>query len=130
MVGDLIKVITNQGTVFGGFVHVVESLDVGLHFHTSFPNTPGQLYDVDFSLCRVPLRRMHQALKMTVPMERLLFPTIKTLATVAPPPTSVEEEVRSSLYNTNIADNAAQLKAVASVMLQPPGSAPFVVFGP
>ena len=128
MIGDLIKVITHQGKVFGGYVHVVESLDVGLHLHSSFPNAPGQVYDIDFSLSLIPLQRMHQALKETVTIDRLTFPVGNMVTTTTQSPST--NDIRSALYNTNIANNGPQLQAVASIVSQPPGSVPFVVFGP
>ncbi|KDQ06473.1 hypothetical protein BOTBODRAFT_39565 [Botryobasidium botryosum FD-172 SS1] len=125
MIGDLIKVIT-PGKVYGGFVHVVEGLEVGLHLHSSFPKNSGQLYDIDFSLCRIPLRRMHQALGQEVALTQLLFPTSSaTDIQIAP-----TEQLKPLLYNSNIAINGPQLQAVASILAQPPGSAPFVIFGP
>ena len=131
MIGDLIKVITVHGKVHGGFVHVVEGLEVGLHFHTSFRQTRGETYDVDFSLCRLPLRRMHQALNQlnwNISLApRLLFPAINIVPSARLPST---EQFRMSLFNLRIQENHPQLQAVASIVSQPLGSVPFVVFGP
>ncbi|KDQ06711.1 hypothetical protein BOTBODRAFT_39424 [Botryobasidium botryosum FD-172 SS1] len=125
MIGDLIKAITSDGKVYGGFVHNVESLDVGLHFHTAFPGSR-QAHDVEFSLCRIPLRRMHQALDQDAPLGHLLFPTNENVSAGL----ASTDEVKPFLYNSAIANNEPQLQAVASILSQPSGSTPFIIFGP
>ncbi|KDQ06708.1 hypothetical protein BOTBODRAFT_244447 [Botryobasidium botryosum FD-172 SS1] len=128
MNGDVIKVISGTGTVYGGVVHVVEDLDVGLRFHGSFRNSPGQLFHIQFSLHRVPLRRMHQALSLPDHSSRLLFPTVEQVLRSAAP--SMDQFRSFPLYNRAIAGNLPQAQAVASIITQPTGSAPFIVFGP
>ncbi|KDQ06471.1 hypothetical protein BOTBODRAFT_121476 [Botryobasidium botryosum FD-172 SS1] len=122
MIGDLIIAVSSQGKPYGGYVHVVENLQVGLSFHSSFPGESGQLYDIEFSLCRIPLQRMHQALSQQTPLDRLLAPNHFFPASILPG--------QLTLYNTKIADNPPQHQAVTSIVSQPPGSTPFIVFGP
>lgn len=55
--------------------------------------------------------------------ERVLFPLGHHIAFTASEPTM-------RLYNPLIAANAPQLQAVKSIVGQPAGSLPFVVFGP
>ncbi|KDQ06713.1 hypothetical protein BOTBODRAFT_149590 [Botryobasidium botryosum FD-172 SS1] len=109
LVGDIIVAVSPQGRPYGGFVHVRESS-----------------YTTSSSLCRIPLRRMHYALNQPVSINRLLFPTT---ANILPMPTSTNQ-IATQLRNQRIANNPPQLQAVASITSQPPGSVPFVVFGP
>lgn len=56
--------------------------------------------------------------------ERLLFPTNSHLLIDQVPVLSLRIE------NPLIGQNAPQKQAVMSIVKQPPGSAPFVIFGP
>ncbi|KDQ06712.1 hypothetical protein BOTBODRAFT_39425 [Botryobasidium botryosum FD-172 SS1] len=125
LVGDPIVVISPQGKPYGGFVHVIDNLEVGLDFHHSFPERK-QLYSVEFSLCRIPLQRMHQALDQPAPSNRLLFPTAANIL----PMQAAPSQLAAQLKNRKIANNPPQLQAVTSILSQPPGSVPFIVFGP
>jgi len=58
---------------------------------------------------------------------RILFPTREHFGAVACPSIL---RVQRAVYNPNIASNAAQLQAIASILGLPAGSPPFCVFGP
>lgn len=116
-----------QGHWFEGGVHVLHQEEVGLRLHGSFPGNAGQRYNVRFKLNRIPMRRQHQAMDSAFSQERVLFPTKPHL----PPglyPSPAEKRLK--LFNPLLAANIPQLQAVISVVSQPAGSVPFVIFGP
>jgi len=130
LVGDRILVQpmdADPGKWFEGCVHKVKQREVGMKFNGSFRPPPSQRFRVRFKLNRIPLRRQHQALDTALHPERLLFPTsTQILATVIPSTIGIFR----SIYNPLIAGNPAQLQAVTSITKLPPGSAPFIIFGP
>ncbi|KAJ7249435.1 RNA helicase [Mycena rebaudengoi] len=71
----------------------------------------GTKFDVRFTLNRLPHRRMHQALINSFKPRQILFPGITPV-------------------NRQIAEDPEQLETVAAILHQPPGSVPFIVFGP
>ncbi|KAA1476102.1 P-loop containing nucleoside triphosphate hydrolase protein [Dentipellis sp. KUC8613] len=128
LVGDRILVQrqgVDTGKWFEGHVHFVRQMEVGLRFHGSFP-VPGlsQQHHVRFKLNRIPVRRQHQALDTAFISERILFPTEAHL------PTSTLAARRIAPFDRNIATNINQMKAVVAMMSLPPGSPPFLLFGP
>lgn len=130
ILGDKIRVRVHgrEGKWYAGYVHKVEMVTVQLRFHHGFTAVRGQLFDVRFTLGRTPLRRMHQALAVAWNPERILFPD-ETHITEGATPT--EDDLGGvSLYNRRLENNPQQKLAVTSVLCQPPGSVPFVIFGP
>ncbi|KAG6846754.1 hypothetical protein H0H93_012093 [Arthromyces matolae] len=129
LVGDRILVQakeSSQGHWYEGGVHAVRKEEVTLRFNQSFKrSSTGQLYNVRFKLNRYPIRRQHQALDAAFSEERVLFPERKHLLIHTPPPPAA---IR--LFNPLIGKNAPQLQAVTSIIKLPPGSPPFVIFGP
>ncbi|EEB90574.1 hypothetical protein MPER_11197, partial [Moniliophthora perniciosa FA553] len=128
LVGDRILVQRNgssRGHWFEGGVHVVRREEVALKFHFSFPpGSPTDRYSVRFKLNRIPLRRQHHALDAVFTQDRVLFPSHAHLPTVPFPP------LGNRTFNALIATNARQMQAVTSIIRMPPGSVPFVIFGP
>lgn len=113
-----------DGKWFEGHVHVVRQVEVGLKFHGSFGRySEGRRFHVRFKLNRVPVRRQHQALDAVFIEERVLFPLAHHVV-------STTSEPIMKLYNPLILSNAPQVQAVKSIVSQPAGSPPFVVFGP
>jgi helicase MOV-10 len=113
---------------FEGYVHIVRRLEVGLRFDRTFRMTsPSQRFSVRFKLNRYPVRRQHQAMDTVFEQDRILFPTREHFYAVVCPSAL---GVRRMIYNPNIANNGAQLQAVASILGLPAGSPPFCVFGP
>ena len=131
MAGDRILVQAQgitDGRWFEGHVHVVEKAEVGLCFHTSFGrHNEGRRFHVRFKLSRIPLRRQHQAMDAAFVEDRVLFPLVSHLA---PGRLQTSRDVRLNLYNGLLAQNAPQVQAVVSIVSLPPGSPPFIVFGP
>jgi len=116
-----------EGHWYEGHVHFVQQASVELRFNKSFHGwSAQQRYNVRFKLNRIPMRRQHQALDTAFAFDKVLFPQrahilpfVSRLGVIPINPT-----------NPLIATNPPQLQAVASIVLQQPGSAPFIVFGP
>ncbi|KAJ8688671.1 hypothetical protein PTI98_013429 [Pleurotus ostreatus] len=126
LVGDRILVQergAQNGRWFEGGVHKVLRDEVSLRFHGSFKHAPGQTFHVHFKLNRFPLRRQHLAMDTAFTSDRILFPGNTHLLPQLPVPSLV-------FVNPLIGNNPAQRQAVTSIVRQPPGSPPFVVFGP
>lgn len=114
-----------QGKWFEGFVHLVQQLEVGLRFGGSFrQQDPNQRFNVRFRYNRVPMRRQHQALDSTFAPARVLHPTFAD--TIATRPFVHMGPIHNQLINAN----PAQLLAIQTVVSQPPGAMPFIIFGP
>ncbi|KAL4254212.1 DNA2/NAM7 helicase family protein [Pleurotus pulmonarius] len=126
LVGDRILVQeqgAQHGRWFEGGVHKVLRDEVSLRFNASFKHAPGQTFHVHFKLNRFPLRRQHLAMDTAFTSDRILFP--------APAHILPQLAIPSLKFvNPLIGNNPAQRQAVTSIVRQPPGSPPFVVFGP
>ncbi|KAJ7323066.1 P-loop containing nucleoside triphosphate hydrolase protein [Mycena albidolilacea] len=131
LVGDRILVQksggANPGHWFEGGVHFVRKEEVGLRFHGSFRASPADRFNVRFKLNRHPLRRQHLALNTVYSEDRVLFPLPLHVPTTSYP---TQARARLGVFNPLIATNAPQLQAVVSIVKRPPGSVPFVIFGP
>ena len=116
------------GRWFEGHVHIIRETEVALRFHGSFKvYAPGRKFDIRFKLNRIPVQRQHHAMDAVFTEDRVLFPVVRHLPSGGPP--SVPKSALK-VYNTLISRNGPQLQAVVSVVAQPPGSLPFVIFGP
>ncbi|KAG8895100.1 hypothetical protein FRB99_000766 [Tulasnella sp. 403] len=113
---------------FEGRVHTLRDKEVGLKFAPSFQYNMGDLLEARFSVGRVPMRRMHQALHCPFFPARVVFPEAKHIQDLKAP---TPEDMRAvQVYNPHLATNEPQLKAVTAIVNRPPGSVPFVIFGP
>ncbi|KAH7327649.1 P-loop containing nucleoside triphosphate hydrolase protein [Rhizoctonia solani] len=133
IVGDKIKVRPHTGNSdqvwFRGVVREAEATAVRVVFNRSFPHTPGTLYDVRFFLNSVPFRRIIQALNMDTKRPEVLFPQVNDI-TGLPIPAQNLEHPEIELYNNTIGANVEQRSAITRVIQLPPGSPPFIIFGP
>ncbi|KAG6850077.1 hypothetical protein H0H93_001427 [Arthromyces matolae] len=86
-----------------------------------------QLFNVRFQLNRIPVRRQHQALENDFAEERVLFPGRMHLPKG---PYPKQSDVHLQIINPQVRTNPPQLQAVISILNQPSGSLPFVIFGP
>ncbi|KAK7046911.1 Rna helicase [Favolaschia claudopus] len=130
LVGDRILVQKHSsasGHWFEGGVHFVRKEEVGLRTHSSFRASPADRFNIRFKLNRYPLRRQHLALDTAYSEDRVLFPVAQHVPTI-PYPTPSSAKLR--VFNSLIGTNAPQLQAVVSIVKRPPGSVPFVIFGP
>jgi len=113
---------------FEGHVHVVRQAEVGLCFHSSFGRYhEGKRCHVRFKLSRIPLQRQHQAMDTVFMEDRVLFPLPSHLPVGG---VRTKRDVPLRLYNALISKNEPQMQAVVSIATLPPGSAPFIIFGP
>ncbi|CAE6410220.1 unnamed protein product [Rhizoctonia solani] len=129
LVGDSIKVrphnpsATNNTTWYIGYVHIVRKDEVGLRFAHRFLPPVGTRFDIRFCLNRIPILRMLQALATAFAEPRALFPAVahekRQLMT---------RNIRT--LNPLVSQNPPQLLAVQSIISLPPGSPPFIIFGP
>ena len=129
LIGDEILVqpveATQGGRWHSGFVHAIERDEVGLRFGRGFRvRGPDERFYVRFKYNRIVSRREQQAIKATPPVHRLQFPVPAHIK----PPTMLQEAIVT--YNRDIETNPAQKRAVSSIVRLPPGSPPFIVFGP
>lgn len=100
---------------------------VSLRFGSNFSTYRGNTFDVKFVLNRLPLRRMHQALTLKADSTRFLFPEPEHIRTTA---VGIEQLHTINPINRLIGEDYEQLMTVAAIFHQPPGSVPFVIFGP
>ncbi|KAF8621326.1 hypothetical protein AX15_007864 [Amanita polypyramis BW_CC] len=128
LIGDRILVQRTdspKGHWYSGGVHVVRQREVGLRFHESFSGwTPTQRYNVRFKLNRLVLRRQHLAMDTAFSQDRVLFPDHVHVHSSKLPHSTIKA------FNPLIQKNALQLRAVVSIVNSPPGSVPFIIFGP
>jgi helicase MOV-10 len=129
LIGDEILVqpagAAEGGKWFSGFVHTIERDEVGLRFGGGFQGfNLNERFYVRFKYNRTVSRRQHHAIKATPPVPRLQFP----LLTDVKPKMTLQGDIVT--YNQDIETNPAQKRAVSSIVRLPPGSPPFIVFGP
>ncbi|KAK7052594.1 RNA helicase [Favolaschia claudopus] len=132
IVGDFILVRRcgePDATWYEGRVHRIQYDYISLRFDdTKFNTYKGNRFDVRFTLNRLPHRRMHQGLTGILKESRILFPVAHHLLRNARVVASEYEDF--SPVNRLIAEDEEQLDTVLAIVNQPPGSPPFVVFGP
>ena len=129
MVGDRILVQPHgapEGHWFEGYVHIVREKEVGLRFNKSFKTS--RLYHVRFKLCRINFRRQHNALDEKFHEDRILFPNVTHPSALSRGRGASKGKL--CYYDHNIATNPQQELAIRSITRLPPGSPPFVLFGP
>ncbi|THH18848.1 hypothetical protein EW146_g2192 [Bondarzewia mesenterica] len=87
----------------------------------------GSVFNLRFKYNRMPMRRMHEAISRPFQFnpERLLFP-----ASEDAPTDIVGGTGHIKLYNEGIGSDEDQLLTVRSIVHLPPGSIPFIVYGP
>ncbi|EUC55593.1 RNA helicase, putative, partial [Rhizoctonia solani AG-3 Rhs1AP] len=101
----------------------------GLAENRDFPYSSEERYDVQFVLNPVPFMRMIQAVNVKEKRSNILFPTTEDMEKMANTAENIEEQ-DIVLYNPILGSNIEQRNAVAQVTRLPPGSPPFIVFGP
>ncbi|KAJ7150896.1 P-loop containing nucleoside triphosphate hydrolase protein [Mycena crocata] len=131
IVGDFILVRhsgVDDGPWYEGRVHQVHQNHVSLRFDEKFSTYRGTKFDVNFTLNRLPHRRMHQALTNSFKESRILFPSAPHLSRSQ----NISAAQRHSItpVNRRIAEDPEQFETVVAIVHQPPGSVPFIVFGP
>jgi hypothetical protein len=126
-VGDVVYIQREDaadGKWYEGVVREVLQQEVCLRFARAFRGRiPGNQFSVRFGFNRTPMRRQHQALNAPFNEERVFFPVAGHIKASLPGAPLV-------FKNGVIAANPAQKLAVETIIRLPPGSPPFVVFGP
>jgi helicase MOV-10 len=109
----------------------VAVLKISLRLPTDFNLEQGTQFILRFIVNRITLRRQYHALASlttcTLP-GRLLFPSV---ADIGPIQRLSRAEIDNlNLVNGDIRDDNQQLRTVVSILEQPQGSVPFIIFGP
>ncbi|KAJ3573071.1 hypothetical protein NP233_g2668 [Leucocoprinus birnbaumii] len=135
LVGDFILVSrTGEGedgterNWYEGRVHKVFLDRVSLRFGDKFNVYRGTRFDVQFVFNRISYRRMYHILKNSFDPKRLLFPGPEHLNGMSLPTVSQREKL--VICNRQLEGDDEQLGAIAAILHMPPGSVPFIVFGP
>ncbi|KAM6492681.1 P-loop containing nucleoside triphosphate hydrolase protein [Amanita muscaria] len=133
LVGDYIHARKSGGfqneddAWYTGRVHAINGDVISLYFSDEFSHIRGTTYNIRFIYNRVPERRKHQAVTGSYKPMRALFPDKSHIQYGRV--TSLEMEA-IDVFNRDIEDNYQQWEAVATICKQPPGSVPFIIFGP
>ena len=106
-------------------------LKISLRLPTEFALQRGALFILRFRINRITLRRQYHALASlshgNIPC-RLLFPSA---ADIGPIQRLSRTDIDNlPLANEYIRDDDQQLSTVVSILEQPQGSVPFIIFGP
>lgn len=131
IVGDIVLVkhaMDHTDTWYEGCVHVIELSKCLLRFNKAFTGHRGMKVDVRFVLNRLPDRRMHQAVVTPNNPPRFLFPTAGHSRNLRKPGSADIQNL--ALIDRSLASNQEQLETIAAIVNRPPGSVPFVIFGP
>ena len=121
-----VRTTGSEDALFEGFVHEIRDTLVYLKFSKKFNYVPGRKYDVEFRLNRLVFRRMHQAVECASHTARMTFPSLHLA--LQPVPDARVDALKP--FNVDVGNNEAQRRAVASIVNMPPGSNPFIVYGP
>lgn len=104
-------------------------LKISLQVPASFSLYRGAQFLLRFRLNRMTLRRQYHALAASfAPLRRLLFPVASDIKPIRR--FSKAEIDNLQLVNKNIREDDQQLNAVVSILQQPEGTVPFIIFGP
>jgi helicase MOV-10 len=118
--------ITNAHVFMRGTLAV---LKIFLQVPTSFNIYRGAQFLLRFRLNRVTLRRQYHALASSpAHLRRLLFPIASDIKSIRR--LSQAEIDGLPLVNEDIRDDEQQLHAVVSILQQPKGTVPFIIYGP
>ena len=107
-------------------------LKMSLKLPTDFDLYKGSRFELRITLNRSTLRRQYHALTATLaPPRRLLFPSVSDVKPMRRLSRAEIDNLKfRQLVNRDIRDDGQQLRAVISILEQPPGSVPFIVYGP
>ncbi len=104
-------------------------LKIFLQVPTSFNLYRGATFLLHFRLNRITLRRQYHALASSFAhLRRLLFPSASDIKPIRR--LSKAEVAKLPLVNENIREDDQQLQTVVSILQQPKGTVPFIIFGP
>lgn len=131
LVGDYIIVKGRDDTVsYEGRVHEVRRVTLSLRFSDKFNTFRGTKFDVQFVLNRLPMRRMHHSITNAFNPPHILFPGPQHMSGRRAVTVAQMADISPTLVNRLIKEDDEQLETIAAIVHSPPGSVPFVVFGP
>jgi helicase MOV-10 len=112
--------------------HHLAVLKVALRLPTDFDLYKGSRFEVRVRHNRTTLRRQYHALTAALaPPRRLLFPSVSDIKPTRRLSRAEIDNLKfRHLVNRDIRDDDQQLQAVISILEQPPGSVPFIIYGP
>jgi helicase MOV-10 len=107
-------------------------LKVSLKLPTDFNLYKGSRFELRLRHDRSTLRRQYHALTAALaPPRRLLFPSVSDIKPMRRLSRAEIDNLKfRQLVNRNIRDDGQQLQTVISILEQPPGSVPFIIYGP
>ncbi|KAG8899891.1 hypothetical protein FRB99_006393 [Tulasnella sp. 403] len=126
----MFRIEGNEKPWYEGLVVELRLREIGVRFKRTVKINTKNRFDVQFMPCRIPIRRMHEAVGHEFTPERLFFPEGEQILNPLPPSTEQIAEIANSLSNPLVATNPPQLQAVTAIINQPPGSPPFIIYGP
>lgn len=104
-------------------------LKIFLQVPASFIIYRGVQFLLRFRLNRITLRRQYHALASPLAhLRRLFFPRVSDIKPISC--LSKAEIAKLPLVNENIREDEQQLQTVVSILQQPKGTVPFIIFGP
>ena len=109
----------------------VSVLKMSLRLPTAYDPDQGAMFILRFRANRITLRRQYHALARLTPGKlpgRLLFPSAEDFGVAQHLSRAEIDDLE--LVNENIRDDDQQLRTVVSILEQPEGSVPFIIFGP
>ena len=112
--------------------HHLAVLKVSLRLPTDFKHYKGARFELRFRHNRSTLRRQYDALTAALaPPRRLLFPHVSDIKPMRRLSRAQIDSLKfRQLVNRDIRDDGQQLQAVISILEQPSGSVPFIIYGP
>jgi helicase MOV-10 len=112
--------------------HHLAVLKASLRLPTDFNFYKEAQFEVRFRHNRIALRRQYHALTAALtPPCRLLFPSVSDIKPMRRPSRAEIDNLKfRQLVNRDIRDDSQQFQAVISILEQPPGSIPFIIYGP
>jgi len=112
--------------------HHLAVLKVSLRLPADFDLYKGTKFELRFRQNRITLRRQYHALTAALaPPRRLSFPSVSDIKPMRRLGRAEIDNLKfRQLINRDIRDDSQQLQAVISILEQPPGSVPFIIYGP
>jgi helicase MOV-10 len=105
-------------------------LKMSLKLPTDFNLYRGATFTLRFRLNRITLRRQYHVLATSfTPQRRLLFPSVSDIKPIERRLSRAEID-DLQLFNESIRDDEQQLQTVISLLQQPKGTVPFIIYGP
>ena len=112
--------------------HHLAVLKVSLRLPTEFNLHKRSRFELRFRHNRSTLRRQYHVLTAALASpRRLLFPSVSDIKLMRRPSWAEIDNLKfRQLVNRDIRDDNQQFQAVISILEQPPGSIPFIIYGP